>query len=468
MHPAQDGQPSKAPRRWGRWIGLSLLGLIALLILAHAFWGWWQEQKLGEEIAALRAKGEPMLPEDFKNTVVADAENAALVLRQAAQSIDATSEAWKAFEVMEWELPLTDAETKLLENVLSENQQAMKLVPQLRGKEFYWAIAVNSPMIAVEIPERDQLKRVGELVGAAILLAHQRGRDAEAIAHIEDLLLIARGFAQTPTLGSYFLAGSVTRLAAERVLQISPDLAIGQAGASPEQVRKLIGELIDETTLRDCQWRALQWERAQRLDAAREMILAGGKDSLFAYLARPVVLKDGRLMLWHMRELMGAVRATQDWPAFLGASGRAIEMQRQVRQSKLHLTAAILMGPDEGLIRLGYETHTDTRLAAVALAARWYSLEHGGALPGTLEELTPKHLPFVPKDPLAGGGKPLGYRPGEKRPIVYGVGKNGTDDGGSDKPLRKGIDYHHRWVEEDVVVDLKRQKRKSLEENGKE
>src|SRR5882762_9853949 len=96
---------SQSKRRWGRWIGFSFLAFIALLIAGHAFWGWWQEKKLGEEIAALRAKGEPVLIEELANRPVADAENAVILLREAGRSIDENGAAWQEFDRMELGLP---------------------------------------------------------------------------------------------------------------------------------------------------------------------------------------------------------------------------------------------------------------------------------------------------------------------------------------------------------------------------
>jgi hypothetical protein len=68
-----------------------------------------------------------------------------------------------------------------------------------------------------------------------------------------------------------------------------------------------------------------------------------------------------------------------------------------------------------------------------------------------LAELVPNYLPAVPKDPFFAGGRPIGYR-WEKRPAIYGVGHNGTDEGGSEKSsVYTVID---RWQREDVVVRL--------------
>ncbi|HEV8604516.1 MAG TPA: hypothetical protein VGQ99_04075 [Tepidisphaeraceae bacterium] len=456
------GSVKRPPRRWGRWIGFALLGLIALVIVGHAFWGWWEEKKLGEEIAELRRKGEPMLAEDFKGNVVAEGENGADLLKEAAASIDPTSEVWVAFDRLELELRLTEAELKVVEGFVEENGEALRLVSQTREKKVDWGLAIKSPLLLVRHPESDELKRVAELVGAASLLADQKGKHAEAVQHVEDLLMISRMFGEMPGYVPFLMGIGVTAMGAERVIQIAPDLKIGTDGASEQQVKNLIAQLLDERALRESQWRALRWERAARVDAAREMIfVGGGKESVIGYVARPIVLGDGRLMLRHMQDFMGAAAGSDDWPSFQKASAKSMEMARQVRGSKLHLLASILMFSDEGIIDYGYRGLTDLRLAAVALAVRWYAVEHSGALPKGLDELVPKYLPGVPKDPFAGKGMALRYAFDEKRPVVYSVGKDGKDDGGSEKLLRRGIAQHARWVQEDVVAHLKRQERKT-------
>jgi hypothetical protein len=50
--------------------------------------------------------------------------------------------------------------------------------------------------------------------------------------------------------------------------------------------------------------------------------------------------------------------------------------------------------------------------------------------------------------------------------VIYSVAQDGKDNGGSDKKIRGG--YVGQWGTEDVVVYLKRQERKNLQESGKE
>ncbi len=74
----------------------------------------------------------------------------------------------------------------------------------------------------------------------------------------------------------------------------------------------------------------------------------------------------------------------------------------------------------------------DNLLLAFALA--WYQRDKG-RYPTTLDELSPKYLPRVPRDIFS--GKPLIYRPREDGYLLCSVGANGEDDGGrsfDDKP----------------------------------
>ena len=70
------------------------------------------------------------------------------------------------------------------------------------------------------------------------------------------------------------------------------------------------------------------------------------------------------------------------------------------------------------------------RMTAVALAIRLYELDHGRR-PATLTELVPGYLPHVPDDPFAAKGVKLRYAPDARRALLYSVGVNGQDDGGS-------------------------------------
>jgi len=65
------------------------------------------------------------------------------------------------------------------------------------------------------------------------------------------------------------------------------------------------------------------------------------------------------------------------------------------------------------------------------LAILLYRLDHQLQYPRKLDDLVPQYLPAVPQDVHAPDQRPLAYRPEMHPPIVYSVGYNGKDDGGS-------------------------------------
>ena len=75
---------------------------------------------------------------------------------------------------------------------------------------------------------------------------------------------------------------------------------------------------------------------------------------------------------------------------------------------------------------------TERALTLAAIAVKRYQLRHG-ALPPSLEALTPEFLPTLPYDPMS--GKALCYR---LKPdggfLLYSVGEDGKDDGGDPRP----------------------------------
>jgi hypothetical protein len=75
----------------------------------------------------------------------------------------------------------------------------------------------------------------------------------------------------------------------------------------------------------------------------------------------------------------------------------------------------------------------ERRMTAVNLAAHLFRADRG-RWPEALDELVPKYLPEIPRDPLAADDRALGYvlakgalPDGGDRPVVYSVGRDGID-----------------------------------------
>lgn len=72
---------------------------------------------------------------------------------------------------------------------------------------------------------------------------------------------------------------------------------------------------------------------------------------------------------------------------------------------------------------------TQKACLAAALALRAYRLDQG-AYPGELSDLVPDYLDSIPQDPFAGDA-PLRYRIDGDRYVLYSIGPDGVDDGGT-------------------------------------
>ena len=475
-------------RRWLRRLALAALLLVGLVVAGHWGLGKVAERRLNEQVAAYRAKGEPMLPAEIARLdadTVGDADNAALVLRAAAASVDTKSDAWQAFNELgsgvdeeDPRPPLADDELKRLRALVASNGAALSGVSDAATKPGVdWQLNLTTPIVLAPLPDLTPQRTLARVLGAAALVAHHDGNDAEALRRVREMLFVGRAIGRQPTLISHMVSLGISSLAAQRVSEIAPALAVspGSPGdgrtATTKQVQELIAELLDDRPIHEGRKRALRGERAIQLDAATalaygrvpldRMMGTGGRTpeqrqraaAVGGYLIKPIALNDASVMI---RFATGFIEAGEADDVYaLGAKFPRGPTDEEL-SSRLHLVARVLMPSYRRVIEQGFRGMANRHAAAVALAARWYALDHDGKLPDRLEDLVPKYLPKVPVDPMARGGIPLAYIPGEDA-IVYSVGENGRDDGGTEVPPSASM--RERRDKSDEVVHLKRHPR---------
>lgn len=83
------------------------------------------------------------------------------------------------------------------------------------------------------------------------------------------------------------------------------------------------------------------------------------------------------------------------------------------------------------------ERVANLRAAQTALAIEWFRSKNTGRIPAALEELAPRFLKSVPRDPF--DGQPLRYKRRENGYVVYSIGSNKTDDGGEERKKRSRV-----------------------------
>jgi len=266
-------------------------------------------------------------------------------------------------------------------------------------------------------------------------------------------------------------------MACDTARTIAPDLRIGSASdgsarpAQSKQVRQLIADLLDDRPLREGQVLAFRTERMMEVDTVMQMAAGkipaimppGGINSnrntgaqgAIGTLLAPQFYADGRFMLEYTSAVLQAARAP-DLPTSRARMNVLPDLNRQ--RGAAHLMLSILLPAFGRAIEQDFRILTDSRLTALMLACRLYAIDHGGKFPDMLDDLVPDYIPTIPADPFS-TGSPLRYRPGLD-PVVYSVGDNGADDGGSERVVEKGPGAQaNKWAQADYVIHLIRQPR---------
>ena len=195
-----------------------------------------------------------------------------------------------------------------------------------------------------------------------------------------------------------------------------------------------------------------------KLTVARMLQLSGRKDQAAAVapkISSEQANEDLALLLTNSTAMLIAFDETSNWPAYKARHpGQPAQLTGDLRA---HPLARLLYAVLDRAFESHYRIATERRLAAVALAVRAYAAAHDAKLPDTLDALVPDYLPSVPDDPMA-DAMPLQYQSDPARPVVYSIGTNGTDDGGSDASAqgRAGGGGGGFWQGDDAVMHLSR------------
>ena len=423
-----------------KWGGIGLGSTLLLGAIALIAWSFISTRQLDGRIAAIQARGEPILPEDFKRSVPAESD-AMVELRQAHAIARqyARSPAVRELEASKGgpQLPVIGNEASLLREVVAENAEALRLLDAAGGKpdaDWRWIPdAAGSAMM----PGWNEHRRLANLARQAALLAIDERRSEEALRGVERMLTLADAAERHPSFIGHLVGLGVAALAGSTAAEIAPDLEPERA-VPRAQLQTVIRRLLD-TGPSQAGWRwACQGERAMQLDMLRAVMenrpVAGGAGAqLQAFgvvFARPFVRGNAVMLLDHMTDAIAAIDRAPDQPAWrqqIDASPSGMAIRGSPRRYAL---ASLLLPSIQRSGEAHFRARNDRACGAIALAARAYAADHGGELPATLAAMVPEYLPRVPTDALIGGGAPIGYDP--ERRIIWHAGLNLRDDKGTD------------------------------------
>ena len=127
------------------------------------------------------------------------------------------------------------------------------------------------------------------------------------------------------------------------------------------------------------------------------------------------------------------IRAVQLPPWQRQGAAEFIEAKLQA-VSRIHIMVHLLLPACGRVIQLDTESWARNRTARVAVALERHRLATGD-LPEKLSDLVPAYLPAIPQDPF--DGEPLRYKKLDTGFVVYSIGPDRQDDGGTERPARR-------------------------------
>ncbi len=418
------------------------LGLLLVLVLAHIIATLILGRLLKEDIAALKAKGEPISAADLAAPKIPDSENGAVLYAKAFELMS-TPQAEKDQDVLNHFLTRTDREKDP-----SLWTKAGAAMPRCREILRLAEEASSRPKCRFPVkwenggsagfPHLAKFRSMTQMARAGAMLNAKNGRMEDAIKSVKLGFGICESLKDEPVLISYLVRVTVTAIAAGSVEDI-----LEYGSVSESQAKHLFDGLASIKLGPDAA-NAIRTERPMGLwafDQVRtakvslyEMMGFGttGNETMETRLSaaalrlRPVLYADERCYLRRMDRTvhnMGMPYREQ--------SRRGLDKVFDENFPRYAYLTAVL-NPTFRRVRAAGD-RIDTSIAGVRtlLALAAYK-DRFGSYPSSLADLESRLGWKLPDDEFS--GKPLVYRQQGKGFILYSIGENLKDDGAKPRP----------------------------------
>lgn len=460
-HVAADEPTFPHPARFWWLKHLSALGLALLVTLAvvRLAWGRHMSGALADAEAAARARGGAVTVDDLNRADdIPQATNAATYYKQATAALrpvygpSSSTLYWAEYP------PYPPAWHKLADAAVRANGPAFTLARAARPHpRSDWGTRYTSPLLMSPTMTLNTSRELANQLADAALYEHVQGDDAAAIEYARDVLHLSRSLDQETTLIHHLVAIGIEAVALQRLMIIAPALDITPgadlpAGTVPPGGAARRGQV--EALIRDLLEKPVPGERTAAALRGTEAVLARDTLRWFTrsnWIIAPAIDGLDRQVLTSAEA--NARAATQPTAALASAatpappaSGNAVSTRVSAAGAATPTKSAGALADWFGGIRANHSAVieqdmrilAERRMAAVSLAARLYGIDHAGDWPHKLDELVPRYLPAVPRDPFRADGGPLAYLvtknpvDGAERPVVYHVSSDGAAETPSD------------------------------------
>ncbi len=428
--------------------------LLLILAVAHAGLNIYASVLLNRELAAIRAKGEPLKYLEMAPPPVPEAQNAAPLYRKAyaARQVSDT-EYREIYDALGTERPLpkvqkTPSEARVRE-ILEHNQKALSMAREAAARPFcrFNSSWENKMPYAILYPQYGEMTSLGRFL---CLQALQEARDGNGAAALENLRAAYRMSDHVTSDAisiSFFVSRSISSTADKtlaQVLEVQPQNAV--------QARAFEASLPSRDWSEDVR-RAYLAERAMgiygfEITAVNPIAGLSGADERLQFsqrASRPLSF------LWSPFFKLDEIYALRFWknrmqslPPLhvpLKTSPPAPNLQEQAPFYALFTKSLVFEFSRATELRDAAEVARCQRQNALAISA--FRAAHNGAYPANLQDAaTAWNEPLLP-DPY--NAKPFTYHSNGKSFTLYSVGPNRADDGGQNQ-ARERTTYRQKPV----------------------
>ena len=448
-------------RMTGRWwfkLGVGALVVVLLGVGTILFMGWSADQRWQAYADMLRAAGEPLTLAEIeqRRPVVPDDRNGARILERIRDELAALKDEPIAYSVLVMGAvrdggPPRATSADFFRGIWSHTIQPSRdyleahraIIAELHRFDDYpsgrFEITPDTSAIDNILPNLGPVRAAVQLLA---LEAAVNAIDGDLESAIEDVARQLRlgGYLNTePMLISRLVQMTTDALALDMLEGI---LRVGEV-AEPElsRMQQTLNERLSSSSLRWALWgeRAYQVELYEQFAGDRQslntmMMISDKTPPMTAWGWTPeFVLRKIQLSAI---QLMSRLIEAADDPTALLEAGKILDRDVQ-SLSGVHVIVKVLMPSYARVAELHARSVAEIQCARVAMGAERFRLQVG-RLPGSSGELVPDFIAQWPIDPL--DGQPLRFKQTDHGILIYSVGIDQKDDGGSVTPA----DDEHR------------------------
>ena len=418
--------------------------LIILLLIgagAFAFFRLSLKSKLQARINAIRAAGYPVTCAELDEwyTIPENAENAAYTIMDAfwyykkwdkakSKSLPVVGRA----ELPARTEPLAEEMKTLIAQYVADNNEALTLLHEAAAIEHSRYPIDLSAGFETKLSPLSEIRRAVFLLKLEAILHAENGDGESAVRSAISSFGIARSLAKEPLIVSQLLHAGCQRLATSTI-----EYCINRIELADEQLVELIEVVHNAEHITDMSC-AFVGERCMGLSffkapgSINPDIINGIPFRPVLELYKAIGMTDADAIIY-LDIMDGYIKAAQ-LPVHQRLKALKAIDTRLRSTSQIHILLHVIIPALSGITTLELRTIAYLRTSRIALAVQRFRLT-AGKLPDALIDLVPAYLDAVPTDPF--DGKDLRYEKLGIGFVVYSVGQDLRDDGGTEKPPRR-------------------------------